>query len=110
MPHCKLYKSLEILRTMSTSRIAELAQKIASQTTIIDEHLSRSKLTAPSFEVGAPTEPVLQANDTIEKARIGVVEATIELRQLLEGPVKLLLPEVLLPNLHLPLLNSLIEV
>lgn len=83
-----------------SSRIAELAQAIASQTTIIDEHLPRSKLAEPSFEPGAPIEPVPQTNATIEKARTSVVEATIELRQLLEGPVKLLLPEVCNKSTH----------
>ncbi|KAK7187979.1 hypothetical protein DPSP01_003136 [Paraphaeosphaeria sporulosa] len=78
---------------MSTSRIIQLAQLIASETHTLDEHLNENKLPQPSFAAGAPTEPFPQPSPSVTKARTNVIEATIELRQLLEGPVKQLLPE-----------------
>jgi hypothetical protein len=79
---------------MSTSRIVQLAQLIASQTEVIDEHIRTKDLAQPSFEAGGPVEPVQNSTPEVNKAKKDVVEATIELRQLLEGPMKLLLPEV----------------
>lgn len=83
---------------MSTSRIIQLAQLIASETHKLDEHLNSKKLPQPSFAVGAPTEPFSQSSSDKAEARTNVIAATIELRQLLEGPVKQLLPEVGLPS------------
>ncbi|KAL1592352.1 hypothetical protein SLS60_011430 [Paraconiothyrium brasiliense] len=78
---------------MSTSRIIQLARLIASGTQTLDEHLIQNDLPPPSFAVEAPTEPFPQATWDVARTRTEVIEATIELRQLLEGPVKLLLPE-----------------
>lgn len=79
---------------MSPSRIVQLAQLIASETQVLDKHLNENKLPQPSFAVGALTEPFPQSTPNVAKAKTNVIEATIELRQLLEGPVKQLLPEV----------------
>jgi hypothetical protein len=79
---------------MSTSKIVQLAQIIASQTATIDEHIRNHDLPQPSFESDGPMEPIQKSTPEIEKARNDVIEATIELRHLLEGPMKLLLPEV----------------
>lgn len=79
---------------MSTSRIIQLARIIASETQTLDEHLNENKLPQPSFAVGALREPFPQPSPIVAKAKTNVIEATIELRQLLEGPVKQLLPEV----------------
>lgn len=79
---------------MEDSRIVQLAQTIAARTLIIDEHIREKNVVQPSFEPNGPTEPVKETTPEIEKARTDVIEASIELRQLLEGPVKLLLPEV----------------
>jgi hypothetical protein len=71
-----------------------LAQRIASQTSVIDEHLRNNDLPQPGFQPGAPVEPIQREVPDIKRARTEVIEATIELKQLLEGPVALLLPEV----------------
>jgi len=78
---------------MSTFRIVELAQLIASQTTLIDTHISSNELPQPSFNQNGPADGIAKPSPEIEKAKNEVIEATIELRQLLEGPLKLLLPE-----------------
>lgn len=82
---------------MSTSRIIRLAQLISSQTSLIDQHLRDNNLPEPSFDPDGPTEPIQNETPNIQKAKTDVIEATIELRQLLEGPIKLVLPEVCLP-------------
>ncbi|KAF2464342.1 putative O-methyltransferase [Lindgomyces ingoldianus] len=78
---------------MPNSRIVQLAQMIATRTSVLDEHIQNNNLSQPAFEPGSPTEPIQQTTPEIEKARTDVIEAAIELRQLLEGPVRLLLPE-----------------
>ena len=80
---------------MAVSRIVQLAQIIASSTSLIDDHLRANSLPQPSFEINGPVEPIQKSDEKIENARTDVVAATIELRQLLEGPTKLLLPEVI---------------
>ena len=83
---------------MSTSRIIQLAQLISSQTSLIGQHLQNNNLPEPSFNQDGPTEPIQNETPDIQKAKTDVIEATIELRQLLEGPMKLVLPEVCLPS------------
>ncbi|KAF2176460.1 putative O-methyltransferase [Zopfia rhizophila CBS 207.26] len=78
---------------MPDSRIIQLAQLIASQTSRIDDHIRDNNLAQPSFDAMAPIEPIQHSTPEVERARTDVIEAAIELRQLLEGPVKLLLPE-----------------
>jgi hypothetical protein len=78
---------------MASPRIAELAEIIASQTAVLTHYLRSHDLPEPSFASDAPIDAFGSSPD-IQKAKSSVVEATIELRQLLEGPVKLLLPEV----------------
>jgi len=79
---------------MSESRIAQLAHIIASQTAVVDNFLRSEGLPQPSFEPDGPVQLIPQSAPEIEKAKNSIVEATIELRQLLEGPFKSLLPEV----------------
>jgi hypothetical protein len=86
--------SMQTAHNMATSRIVQLAQLIASETQTLDEHLIQNKLPQPSFALEAPLEPFPQASPNVAKAKASVIEATIELRQLIEGPIKLLLPEV----------------
>ncbi|QGA21491.1 hypothetical protein EYB26_009202 [Talaromyces marneffei] len=78
---------------MSTSRITQLAQIICSQASIINQHLQSNHLPEPSFDQDGPTVPIQNETLSIQKAKTDVIEATIELRQLLEGPMKLVLPE-----------------
>ncbi|KAF5014103.1 hypothetical protein F66182_15037, partial [Fusarium sp. NRRL 66182] len=75
----------------------------SSQTSLIDQHLQNNDLPEPSFDQNGPTEPIQNETLDIQKAKTDVIEATIELRQLLEGPMKLVLPEVCL--YHIPLFN-----
>lgn len=84
---------------MSTSRIVELAQLIASQTTLIDMHISDNGLSHPSLTLNGPADGITKLSPEITKAKNEVIEAIIELRQLLEGPLKLLLPEANFPPL-----------
>lgn len=77
-----------------SSRILSLAKIIASQTELLDKFLQANNLPQPSFDTEALLEPIPNATPDVSKARDTVIEATIELRQLLEGPVKALLPEV----------------
>lgn len=79
---------------MAISRIVQLAQLISSQTAAIDAHLQSNNLPQPSFNQDGPTEPIKNETPDIKTAKTDVIEAAIELRQLLEGPMKLLLPEV----------------
>lgn len=85
---------------MPSSRIIELAQLIASQTAIVDSHIHENNLPQPSFDPDGPIEPIQKSTTEVENARTKAVEATIELRQLLEGSVKLLLPEVSITIFH----------
>lgn len=80
---------------MATPRTVELAQIIASQTDVLNEHLRSNDLPEPSFSPEAPVDAFGSSTPAVQKAKTSVIEAVIELRQLLEGPAKLLLPEVL---------------
>lgn len=82
---------------MSTSRIIQLAQSIASQTQKLDDYLTERNLPQPSFEAGAPIDAFPNASPDVTKAKTEVIEAAIELQQLLQGPLKSLIPEVGLP-------------
>jgi hypothetical protein len=77
-----------------STRILVLSQIIAAQTAVVDRHLRDNNLLEPSFAADAPIEPIRELRPEVEKAKTAVIEATIELRQLLEGPVKALVPEV----------------
>jgi hypothetical protein len=76
------------------TRILALSQIIASQTALINKHLQDNNHPEPSFAADAPIEPIRETTPEVEKAKNAVIEAAIELRQLLEGPVKALVPEV----------------
>lgn len=79
---------------MDNPRIVELAQIIASKTDVLNEHFRSNNLPEPSFSPENSLDAFETSTPDIQKAKTSVVEAAIELRQLLEGPVKLLLPEV----------------
>ena len=79
---------------MSTSRIAELAAVISSNTGKVDKYLQEKALPQPSFEIDGPTNPISDAPEEIEEARKCAVEASIELQQLLQGVDSLLFPHV----------------
>jgi hypothetical protein len=83
---------------MDVSRIFHLAQVINSQTSVLETCLRSHRLPEPSFTSNSPVEPFAAESSSILEAKKDVIEAAIELRQLLEGPVKLLLPEVNSPH------------
>jgi hypothetical protein len=79
---------------MSTSRIIQLAQKISAQTAVLDSHLQSNGLPQPSFDEDGPTEAFKEGTPDVQQAKSDVLEAMIELRQLIEGPMNNLLPPV----------------
>lgn len=85
---------MEPSSSTKSSRILSLAKIIASQSEVVDTFLRGNDLPQPSFGADALIEPIPSATPDVSKARDTIIEATIELRQLLEGPIKALLPEV----------------
>lgn len=79
---------------MANSRIVQLARQIAALTQHVDELILKYGVTEPSFQPRSASNESEKPEPAIERAKFEAIEATIELRQLLEGPVKLLLPEV----------------
>lgn len=76
---------------MSTSRISELAQRIATNTAKIDNYLISQGLPQPSFELDAPLTSVIPENEVeLKKARQEVLADTLELRSLIQGPRELM--------------------
>ncbi|KAF2805009.1 putative O-methyltransferase [Mytilinidion resinicola] len=78
---------------MSNSRIIQLAQLITSQTSVVDKHIRDTGLVQPSFNEDDFAQSTQPSPPEVERAKKSVIEATIELRQLLEGPMKLLVPD-----------------
>ncbi|ROW15360.1 hypothetical protein VPNG_02376 [Cytospora leucostoma] len=72
---------------MATSRIVELSQRIAVNTAKVHDYLAAHNLPEPSFALDAPLVSVIpQAETDLVKARQGVINDTLELRQLMLGP------------------------
>ncbi|KAI1505341.1 hypothetical protein F5X99DRAFT_405240 [Biscogniauxia marginata] len=69
------------------SRIAELAARIAANTTKVDDYLATHSLPTPSFDVNAPLQSQIpNAELDIVAARQAVIQDTLKLRQLMLGP------------------------
>lgn len=75
-----------------TSRIAELAALVSSNTAIVDEYLASNSLPTPSFDENGPVN--LQLSPEAETARNAAIDASMELQALLLGPENLLRPIV----------------
>jgi hypothetical protein len=72
---------------MSTSRIEQLAAEIQQNTAKVSNYIRHHGLTMPSFDVNSPLESVIPKDaDEIEAARLAVIDATQELRDLMLGP------------------------
>ena len=73
---------------MVSPQIIKLAQSIAQNTAIVNDFLLSKGIPPPSFDVDAPSEsPVPQDTPPgIEAARVAVVDATLELHDLMLGP------------------------
>lgn len=83
---------------MTSSRILQLSKIIGTNTEKIDTYLHERELPQPSFEENGPLKALPEGSPPeLEQARIDVVEASIELQQLLQGPDALLTPTVRTP-------------
>lgn len=80
---------------MSSTRIAELATSVSTNTAKVDEYLKSHSRPSPSFDVDHPADLGIppEAID-IDNARKAALEASIELQDLLQGPTSLLRPVV----------------
>ncbi|KAL9564973.1 hypothetical protein ACKAV7_010887 [Fusarium commune] len=75
----------------SPSRIAELADIIASKTKVVDDYLQSHSLSTPSFNINGPlTLPIPDSAMDITKAQYEVIACTEELNELMKGPSEVL--------------------
>ena len=76
---------------MSQSRIAELAEIIAGNTSFVDKHFNDNDIPTPSFGLDAPLDIQIPPHEKeVTKARYAVLDATMELNQLLTGHAALI--------------------
>ena len=78
----------------STNRITELAAMISQKTEQISFYLSEHNLSPPSFDVDAP----LILPEVLRSARKAVVEASEELKSLMQGPKEATKSEIVSPS------------
>ncbi|KAI0381216.1 S-adenosyl-L-methionine-dependent methyltransferase [Hypomontagnella monticulosa] len=72
---------------MATSRIVELATRIAANTTRLDEYIKAHKLPTPSLDINGPKDTLVPKDETdLETARVAIIDDTLELRRLVLGP------------------------
>lgn len=75
----------------STTRIIELSQLIAGETAKVDGFLSSRNIPTPSLDEDAlQTMPIPEEIADIKAARLAVIEACSELKDLMTGPNELL--------------------
>lgn len=78
---------------MGTTRMAQLAVLISTNTAKVDMYLESHGLPSPSFDVDAPTDlGIPQEATDVDDARKAALEASIELQDLLQGSTSLLRP------------------
>lgn len=77
---------------MSNSSISELAARIATNTTIVNNFYTQNELPTPSFDQADSLKPVISPSTApdIEAARQAVVYDCQELRILMQGPAQYL--------------------
>ena len=75
------------------ARIIELATQILQDTSKVNEYLISNGLPPPSFSIDGPTNLTLESPD-VNKARLNAMGASMELADLLQGPVACLRPAV----------------
>ncbi|KAL6849208.1 hypothetical protein ACO1O0_008738 [Amphichorda felina] len=73
------------------SKIVELAEAILNNTSAIDTYLKENSLPSPSFDIDGPVNFGIRS-EHVEASRIKVIEASIELADLLHGPMNFLRP------------------
>ncbi|MCJ1424779.1 hypothetical protein MMC29_002667 [Sticta canariensis] len=78
---------------MSSTRIAKLAAIVSTNTAKIDHYLTSHGLPSPSFDVNHPADLGIppEAIDIVHARRVAF-EASMELQDLLQGPILLLRP------------------
>ncbi|CAG9953467.1 unnamed protein product [Clonostachys rosea f. rosea IK726] len=73
------------------TRIAELANIIATQTKVVDDYLQSHNFSTPSFDSDGPkTLPIPASETEITRARYQVITCTEELNELMKGPTEVL--------------------
>ncbi|MCJ1353124.1 MAG: hypothetical protein MMC33_003109 [Icmadophila ericetorum] len=78
---------------MTSTRIVQLANSIAANTALVDNYFRANDLPTPSFSLGGPVDfGLAKKAPHVESARIAAIEASIELQELLTGPIQLLRP------------------
>lgn len=70
----------------STSRMAYLAQKIATETAALEAYLKDAGLPLPSFDVDADPDYGAKLSESARRSRQEIIHATKELRDLAVGP------------------------
>lgn len=81
----------------NASRILELATQIMENTTIVNDHLIANNRPQPSFDIDGPTDVALESTEA-EKARMNCIGASMELQDLMQGPIACLRPAVNRPQ------------
>ena len=82
---------------MSPTRIAELAATIATKTAQIDSHLTTYGLRTPSFDTEIPSQ--LFTETCLENSRRALLEATMELHDLMRSPAALVMDHAVCSDL-----------
>ncbi|KAI1123665.1 S-adenosyl-L-methionine-dependent methyltransferase [Nemania abortiva] len=72
---------------MATSRIIELANRIASNTAKVNDYLLSHNLPTPSFDVDGPRDTLVPKDElSVESSRVAIIDDTLELRRLVLWP------------------------
>ncbi|KAI9839199.1 MAG: hypothetical protein M1819_003192 [Sarea resinae] len=77
---------------MASSRIVELANLISTNTKKIDEYLRSQGKPSPSFDIDIPVDLGLPVESEIDQTRLDAIQASVELQDLLQGPLSLVCP------------------
>ena len=73
------------------TRILELATRILEDTSKVNDHMASQDLPQPSFDIDGPTNLTFESSE-VEEARMNAIGASMELSDLLQGPVSCLRP------------------
>ena len=79
------------------SRIHELAYEIMEKTMIVNDYLIATRRPQPSFDLYGPVDVALESTEA-EQARIACIGASMELQDLMQGPIACLRPAVKEPH------------
>lgn len=77
----------------NTSRILQLATQIIENTTMVNDYLMATGHPQPSFDIDGPIDLALESTEA-EKARMNCIGASMELQDLMQGPIACLRPAV----------------